>query len=329
MFFLKNDLINNKITFLGSEGTNRLVFTKPTWDIGIEIPEAGKNFGINILGTGPNITVDWGDGTVNNYTTTGTKLKSYASAGNYTVKISGSFISNGNIRLGSGRFGQSDNTRPFIRSTSVIPRIPGLTSFQNTFFLCVNLTAIPPGLFDNNVDVTSFANCFESCSSLFTIPPKLFNNNVNVTSFADCFENCVNLTTIPPNLFDNNVIVTNFANCFLYCQGLTTIPSGLFVNNVNVDSFSFCFADCLNLTTVPSNLFDNNVNVTSFANCFEGITLSTESYSNLLINMASNAAARLNSVLFGGGNSKYNSSGATARATFEAKFWTFYDAGPA
>jgi hypothetical protein len=43
--------------------------------------------------------------------------------------------------------------------------------------------------------------------------------------------------------------------------------------------------------------------------------------------MASNAASRQNTVPFGGGNSKYNLDGQTARQTLEAKSWAFTDGG--
>jgi len=44
--------------------------------------------------------------------------------------------------------------------------------------------------------------------------------------------------------------------------------------------------------------------------------------------MASNAASRQNNVSFGGGNSKYNSAGQTARNTLiTTKTWSFIDGG--
>jgi hypothetical protein len=43
--------------------------------------------------------------------------------------------------------------------------------------------------------------------------------------------------------------------------------------------------------------------------------------------MASNAASRQNNVSFGGGNSRYNLAGQTAKQTLEAKGWTFTDLG--
>lgn len=397
-----------------------------TWDLEVFVTSLTNDnrFQVALFGTGPNITVDWGDGTSNVYTTTGTKLKTYTALGKFTVKISGSFAANGRItipRIGNGLYALS---------TSIIPVIPNLVSFESTFsgqnslgggffgtkfgipenlfinhpnvtsfqncFLAVNtfgfffpiperlfannpnvttfqgcfsqsqnLTYIPSGLFFDNPNVTTFRDCFNGCSSLTTIPSGLFDNNVKVTTFQGCFRETA-ITSIPSGLFDNNVAVTSFQNCFATTpyltaipeglfdnnvnvttfstcfsninasgvpeedpSALTTIPEGLFANNVNVTSFSACFNGCYSLTEVPSGLFANNLKVTTFSNCFQFVTLTTPSYSNLLINMASNAAARLNNVAFHGGNSKYNTAGATARATLAAKPWTFTDGGPA
>jgi hypothetical protein len=403
----------------------------PTWDVGIQTANPSETFSVNIYsGTSPNIRIDWGDGTVETFTTTGTKTRTYATAGNYTVKISGGFTSNGNIRLGNTSI---EGAR--VKSTSVIPTIPGLTSFDNTFSSCTSLSSIPAGLFDNNTAVTSFVSTFTSCTSLSSIPAGLFDNNTAVTSFGstftsctsltsipstlfanntavtnffgtfgsctsltsipstlfanntavtnfvstfnsctsltsipstlfanntavtsfgNTFTSCTSLTSIPSTLFANNTAVTNFVSTFFICNSLTSIPSGLFANNTAVTDFFGTFSSCTSLTSIPSGLFDNNTAVTSFVstftsctsltsipstlfanntavtnfgNTFVAVTLTTTSYSNLLINMASNAASRKNNVQFGGGNSKYNTNGQTARNTLIAKNWTFIDGG--
>lgn len=276
--------------------------TESTWNIGITTTGSNQTFGIQLNGTSPNIIVDWGDGTVNPFTTTGNKTRTYASAGNYTVKISGSFGANGNIRLGT-----TSAERARVQSTSVIPTIIELTSVQNSFFGCTSLTTIPAGLFANNTAITNFGfglqgGCFTGCSSLTFIPAGLFDNNSNATDFISTFENCTSLITIPAGLFDNNLVVTNFSSCFKNCSSLTTVPSGLFANNTAL----------------------------LFGPDFDGVTLTTESYSNLLINMASNAASRFEplAVRFRGGNSKFNSAGETARLTLiNIGNFTFHDAG--
>ena len=263
----------------------------PSWNLGIRITASNQTFGIQLNGTSPNITVDWGDGTVETFTTTGNKIRTYASAGNYTVKIRGSFGANGNIRLNNGAHR--------VISTSVIPTINGLTNFDSCFVDCSSLTSIPSGLFASNTAVTSFAGCFLSCSSLTSIPSGLFASNTAVTDFSDCFSNCYSLTSIPSGLFANNTAVTNFVACFISCYSLTSIPSGLFANNTAVIGFDSCFG---------------------------GVTLTTTSYSNLLINMASNSASRQANVSFGGGNSKYNIDGQTAKNTLiNTRDWSFTD----
>jgi len=299
-----------------------------TWDVGIQITVANQTFGIVINGVNPNITIDWGEGTTQTYTTIGLKTQVYNTAGNYTVKINGSFSDNGNIR-----FPIIGNNNEFISnanllSTSVIPYIPGLTNFDFCFNNTQNrFTTIPSNLFINNPQATSFIGCFRNAINLTSIPENLFANNPGVTSFLECFTSCLSLTTIPENLFANNPEVINFGGCFSNCENLTSIPENLFANNFNATNFTTCFADCFALTTVPSTLFANNINANSFNLCFASVSLTTTSYSNLLINMASNAASRPNNVLFGGGNSRYNLDGQIAKQTLETKGWTFTDLG--
>ena len=322
----KSSVGQGKSLFFGkSNDGKKTLFKKapppPTWDIGIRTTSSNQTFSIRLNGENPNITVDWGDGTVENFNTIGDKIRTYAFAGNYTVKIRGSFSANGNIRLGT-----TLAERIRVKSTSVIPTIPGLSNFDNSFISC-GFTSIPAGLFDNNPAVTGFNGCFLNCSLLTSIPSDLFAKNTVVTGFVGCFTQCSSLTSIPTGLFDNNTAVTDFGVCFLNCSSLTSIPAGLFNNNTAVTNFSQSFENCASLTSIPAGLFNNNTAVTNFNRCFFGVTLTTESYSNLLINMASNSASRQNNVLFDGGNSKYNTAGQTARQTLQAKGWTFTDNG--
>jgi hypothetical protein len=266
LFFGKSD--DGKKTLFKSVVTS--ITPEPeqtTWDIGIQTTAPDQTFTLQLNGTpNPNINVDWGDGNVETFTIAGNKTNVYINPGNYTVKISGSFIDNANIVLGT-----NFSERQRVKSTSVIPFISGLTSFLDTFIYSA-ITSLPTGLFDNNP---------------------------NIINFGWCFENCASLNSIPSGLFAQNLLVTNFSSCFRNTA----------------------------LSSIPSNLFNNNINVNNFENCFAETTLNTDSYSNLLINMASNAGSRLNNVSFGAGNSKYNLAGQTARQTLESKNWTFSDGG--
>jgi len=74
-------------------------------------------------------------------------------------------------------------------------------------------------------------------------------------------------------------------------------------------------------------LFDLS-KVTNAANMFTGVTLTTQSYSDFLINLAT--LPLQSGVSFHGGNSKYNPTAAIARAYLISTFgWTITDGGAA
>jgi hypothetical protein len=260
----------SKIFFRGLENFTLVPLPPLTWDIGLQTTSTNQTFSVIIdVATAPNITVNWGDGVTQTFTTIGTKTKTYAAAGNYTVKISGSLGTSGGKLI----IGQDATQRQRVKSTSVLPNIPGLTN-GNSLFLDTACVTLPPGMFNFNPGITNVVNCFSGSTSL---------------------------TSVPANLF------TALSNCIF---------------------FFGTFGGCTSLTEVPAGLFANNLNAADFGFCFQGVTLTTTSYSNLLINMASNAASRPNNVPFHGGNSKYNTDGQTARNTLiNTKSWTFTDGG--
>ena len=86
------------------------------------------------------------------------------------------------------------------------------------FALC-NLSTIPAGLFNNNINATDFSSCFYG-NTIQTIPDGLFNNNVNALNFSGCFIYCSSLQSIPVNLFKNNIAITDIGYCFCECSSL-------------------------------------------------------------------------------------------------------------
>jgi surface protein len=88
----------------------------------------------------------------------------------------------------------------------------------------------------------------------------LFNTQ-NVTNMSNAFSGCSNLQTVP--LF-NTQNVTNMTQMFFSCSNLQTVP--LF-NTQNVTNMPQMFFSCSNLQTVP--LF-NTQNVTNMSNAFSG-----------------------------------------------------------
>ena len=70
-----------------------------TWNLSVQITAPGQTYTVDInMGTAPEIRVDWGDGVVEFFTTTGLKTHTYQLVKTHTVKIRGQFRSGGNIR---------------------------------------------------------------------------------------------------------------------------------------------------------------------------------------------------------------------------------------
>ena len=255
--------------------TTNLTVTKPDW-WELEVTTTSSSQNMTIQMDGPvNLTVDWGDG-IEEATSLTSLTHTYASAGVYTLRIGG--------QASRIHFDNPDAQARLTGILSVVQAISGLTSFENTFNNCSNLTgSIHAGLFDNAPLVTSFQSTFANCSGLTgSIPSGLFDNNTQVTTFSSTFYGCSGLTgSIPSGLFDNNPLVTTFYCTFAYSPGFTgSIPSGLFDNNPLVTIFTGTFAagSSSGLTgSIPSGLFDNNTQVTSFYGTFVSCSGLTDS----------------------------------------------------
>jgi len=232
------------------------------WEMGVEVDSVPDTRSFDISsGTGIDVDVDWGDGSlVETFTTAGTKAHEFASTGTYTIKLSGGFSGNdGKLVVGE--------LKPI--STGVIPYM-GISSFAYVFAYCPSLTSIPSGLFDNNTSVTSFSTAFLGCTSITEIPDGLFDNNTSVTDFGGTFA-LTDITSIPTGLFDNNIWATDFSSCF-YGTSITGVPTDLFKNCYDAETFEGCFYDCSDLTTIPSKLFNNLLQAKYFGSCFNSCT---------------------------------------------------------
>ena len=258
-------------------------FRQPYWALTVQTTDVNQTWTVDInAGTSPAITIDWGDGSLNEYTTTGLKTHTYAAAGTYVAKLRGQFASGGNIR-----FGSDAGNRQRLKSTSAVPYIPGLLSFNSTFFGCTGLTgAIQDDLFRYNtlVSTDGFAYTFYGCTGLTgAIPADLFRYNtlVSTNGFIFTFYGCSGLTgSIPTDLFRYNPLVSmsGFCATFFGCYGLTgSIPTDLFRYNTLVSMYGFyaTFHSCSGLTgSIPTDLFRYNTLVSTYGFCdaFRGCT---------------------------------------------------------
>ena len=256
-----------------------------------------------IKDTTETVKIYWGDGT-NSTGVNGNNTHVYAASGIYTVKIES--------RLFGGIY--FNNLGDKAKITKIANYGQGVSRLNiGSFYGCSSLLSIAIGnIVSNGADAT---NQYRGCTALTTVP--LFNLS-SVTDASAMFAYCP-VTTVP--LF-------NLSNCtrtwsmFYECTALTTVP--LFNLSSVTDAFAM-FYGCASLTTVP---LLNLSSVTDARYMFSGATLTTTSYSDFLVNLAT--LSLKSGVSFHGCNSKYNPAAAIARAYLISNFgWTITDGGAA
>lgn len=182
-----------------------LVFDTSLGDLTVEVP----------LGGTVDCTIDWGDGSSDVYTTTGTKTHTYASGGEYEVRVSGTLTQFG--------LGFSTPVRPEMTKCLSLGDI-GITSCDGAFMYCSNITEVPNVLPSS---VTNMTRMFFSASA--------FNQDIDgwdtsaVTAMTATFRNATSFNQDISSW--NTSSVTNMSNMFntatAFNQDLSTWITGL------------------------------------------------------------------------------------------------------
>ena len=169
-----------------------------------------------------NFTVYWGDGTSNSYSGDASVIKNsavhtYNEGGIYVIKISGKFPV---FKTGGGTYSGyrngyvTDEYSHCIVSVESISGV-GLTSYDQMFYNCINLTHFKAEFEDINTQYMNYT--FRSCKSLVEITHRIPDN---IISMQYTFENCHSLKTIPN--FPKNLIQAAFM--FQYTPNLEEVP---------------------------------------------------------------------------------------------------------
>ena len=276
-----------------------LEYVIPVDDCELDLVLYGENF---------NVTVDWGDGNSENFTSpNGFKTHQYANAGTYIVQISGHLESFGN----GGYHYQGDHFLTKIISFGDI----GLIDLSGA---CANssVTQVPTYLPST---VTNIHAMFYRCD--------VFNQNINswdvsnVTNMDELFEWAPNFNQ-PLDSWDVSHVTTMrymFADASAFNQDISSWD----VSNVTQMQEMF-----ENATSFDQNLGSWDVsNVWDFRWFLDGVTLSTPNYDALLIGWASEDLFQNRS--FSGGNSNFSSGDAQAARQYiiEHFGWSITDGG--
>ena len=197
------------------------------------------------------ISVDWGDNTTPD-SVTGASVSTrqavshtYASAGNYTIKISLTsgtsygFYGSSQYTLLRRNTSQDDNY-VYANSIKKIRLGAGAYLNSNAFLFCRSLSSITIPSSVTNISSSAFNYCYSLKS--ITIPSGV--TSISGSSFMYCYS--LNSITIPSG-------VTSIGSSALnYCLSLTniTIPSG--VTSIGSSAFYYCMS--LSSIRIPSNV---------------------------------------------------------------------------
>ena len=175
-----------------------------------------------------NVTIDWGDGTKETYTSGNLQ---YDGPGNGYVTHT---YQNSNSETLIEILGECNTIDMSENSQLISIEDWGYTGSQGyDFWGCENLATIAsprPNTFKN---VISFTLTFSGCTSLTSIPADLFANRTQVESFLGTFRGCINLTGEPiplwervPNGSENGYEgIPDGAGCYEKCTKLTNYES--------------------------------------------------------------------------------------------------------
>jgi surface protein len=235
-----------------------------------------------------NFWIDWGDGSTTNVTSYSQRTHTYASAGTYTLRATGTVgiwrfanggdklkiltvSSWGKLILGSNTFNGCSNLT--LSGITDVPNLSTVTSLTNTFALCPLITTIGRLNEWNMSTITSMQGMFYISTS--------FNQYIgdwnvsNVTSmdtmfWATPFNNGY-ASGVAGSLNWNTVKVTTFSNMFAYNTGFNQDISAWNVNKVT--SFGNMFLRCITF----NNGNNTNVNPITLRSGIDGWDLNTTS----------------------------------------------------
>ena len=256
---------------------------------------------------------------------TGDTTITFPSAGEYDVKISGSFpymyFNNGGDKLklldiknfGIYALGSTSQDTAFRGCSNMVitatdsGNFGSVTNFKLSLAFCSSLTSFP--LLDTSSG-TTFENCWRNCSSLTLFPLIDTSSGVN---FNNTWNGCSGLTSFP--LIDTSS-GTNFSSAWRGCSNLTSFP---LINTSSGTNFLDAWNNCSSLATFPANAFDGNI-ATNYSNAFLVTNLTTQSIDDILVSLDTSGVS--NGTFTQSGGQAPSATGEAAIDSLVGKGWT-------
>lgn len=232
-------------------------------------------------------TVDWGDGTVTNYSANSIASYNY----NYTGNLLGSLTYEQRIITITPQAGQNlvgirlgHNSHPLITLSSAYPVVSGILDINiNAPFA----TSISIGSYLNSGTNKSFTmSRLERCS--------IGQVSSSLLDLAYLFQHCYNLREV---LFGfNTTQITNWNYSFQYCKRLTYIPITSFSSSVTTFISTFQFCESLQKVDITINSINFN---NSFYGCvsLKEASLTITSNTNIAMSAIFSGCTDLSNIL--------------------------------
>lgn len=253
--------------------------------------------------------VDWGDGASGQVTAWDDEdaTHTYAQAGTYTITISG--------LVEAWSFWKVPHSRDMIITVNDLGSV-GWRSFFGAFLACKNLTLVAGG---DTSQVTDMRYMFHLAP--LATPDTSGWNTAKVTDMAGMFWRA---PAADPDVSGWNTAEVRDMS-FMFAGANTAKPEVSNWQVAQVKSMRSMFYRAAAAT--PNMNAWNFAQISDLHRMFWGVTLPTDIYSNMLVQLSATAEAK--DVLLHGGYSKYNTAGAAARQELMARGWVLIDGGRA
>lgn len=213
-----------------------------------------------------NVTIDWGDGTIEENITTPFPQHTYTDPDYYVVSVKGTVpsLNSTNLNIGSNYTQANQITEVFNWGRT------GLTSMAGAFRQCVNLEKVATDKTEAFARVTTFNEAFYHCDILEELPEGFLDNATELKTAENLFQFAYALKRVPATLFHKAAKLESVRNAFAYTS-LTEVDEDFFAHNPELKNVTICFSNT-KLTTVPEKLFSRNLKIDDFSSVFAGVT---------------------------------------------------------